>query len=101
MNVVPAVWVGLFRWLRCKDSDEASGTFLVRFSGIDAEQPVDEGRLGSAAHGLDPQLELALPEHPHHLEPLDRRVGCLHRLEAERRLDQALQLCRGHPPVGC
>jgi hypothetical protein len=24
----------------------------IRFSGIDAEQPVDEGRLGSAAHGL-------------------------------------------------
>ena len=37
-------------------------------------------------------LELALPEHPHHLEPLDRRIGCPHRLEAERGLDQALQL---------
>jgi hypothetical protein len=64
---------------------------LFRFSGIDAEQPVDEGRLGPAAHGLDPQPELAFLEHPHHLEALDRRVGRLHRLEAERRLDQALQ----------
>jgi hypothetical protein len=27
---------------------------------------VDEGHLGPAAHGLDPQLELAFPEHPHH-----------------------------------
>src|SRR6266540_5818789 len=52
--------------------------------GIDAEQPVDEGRLGSAAHCLDPEPELALPEHPHHLEALDPRIGRLHRLKAER-----------------
>jgi hypothetical protein len=63
--------------------------------------------LGSATHGLDPHPELAFPEHSHHLETLDRGIGRLgdasldalhplraraHRLEAEGRLDQALQL---------
>ena len=48
--------------------------------------------LGSSADGVDPRGELALLEHPHHLEALDRRIGRLHRLEAECRLDQALQL---------
>jgi hypothetical protein len=47
-------------------------------SSIDAEQPVDEGRLGSATHRLDPEPELAFPEHSHHLETLiDRRIGLI------------------------
>ena len=48
-------------------------------------------RIGSAADRIDPWSELALLEHPHHLEALDRRIGRLHRLEAERGFDQPLQ----------
>jgi hypothetical protein len=43
----------------------------VAGSRIKTEQAVDEARLGSAADRVDPRGELALLEHPHHLEALD------------------------------
>ena len=61
-------------------------------SGIDAEQPVDEGRLGPTTHGLYPKAELPLPEHPHYLEAFQRRSCRPHRLEPEDRPDQTLEL---------
>lgn len=53
---------------------------------------VDERHLGRGADGFDPETELALLEHPHHLEPRDRRPRCSHGLEAEGRADQAFEL---------
>ena len=56
------------------------------------EQTVNEASLAPAPERIDPKLELALFEHPHHLEALDRCPCRSHRLEAERRSDQALEL---------
>jgi hypothetical protein len=42
-------------------------------SDAEAEQPVDEAHLGPAADRFDPEAELALSEHPHQLNPGNRR----------------------------
>ena len=71
----------------------AKGAALVRAraAGCLAGRPNKRSmkRPRSAPKRIDPKLELTLLEHPHHLEALDRCPCRSHRLEAERRPDQA------------
>ena len=64
-----------------------------------------EGALNKADFVPDPFLilpecRLALLERPHHLEALEGGVGSPQRLEAQSRLDQALQLAVVGPNDG-
>jgi Resolvase, N terminal domain len=47
-------------------------------SGVEAEEAIDEACFGPTAGRVDPEAELALLEHPHHLEAFDRRPRRTH-----------------------
>jgi hypothetical protein len=52
----------------------AVGPYCWKTLGVETEQPVDEAHTSaSAADSFDPEAELTLSEHPHHLEAGDRR----------------------------